>query len=81
MADMAVSVNLARLLTLPELVEEEPIPFSEDELRQFWDAYGKGDYIIGYVLLMIYSGMMPGELLQMKTDMIDWSSREVRGCG
>lgn len=81
MADMAVSVNLARLLTLPELVEEEPIPFSEDELRQFWDAYGKGDYIIGYVLLMIYSGMMPGELLQMKTDMIDWSSREIRGCG
>ena len=81
MADMAVSVNLARLLTLPELVEDEPIPFSEDELRQFWDAYGNGDYIIGYVLLMIYSGMMPGELLQMKTDMIDWSSREIHGCG
>lgn len=81
MADRVVSVNLARLLTLPELVEEEPEPFSEIELRKFWDAYGKGDRIIGYVLLMIYSGMMPGELLKAKVDMIDWDTREIHGCG
>lgn len=81
MADCVVSVNLARLLTLPDLVEEEPDPFSEIELRKFWDAYGKGDRIIGYVLLMIYSGMMPGELLKVTVDMIDWDSREIRGCG
>lgn len=81
MADQVSTVNLARLLTLPELVEEEPEPFSELELHKFWDAYGKGDRIIGYVLLMIYSGMMPGELLKMKVDMIDWDCREIRGCG
>lgn len=81
MADKSATVNLARLLTLPELVEEEPEPFSELELHKFWDAYGKGDRIIGFVLLMIYSGMMPGELLSMKSDMIDWETREIRGCG
>ncbi len=81
MADKSATVNLARLLTLPELVEEEPEPFSELELHKFWDAYGKGDRFVGYILLMIYSGMMPGELLTMKSDMVDWEAREIRGCG
>ena len=81
MADRAASVNLARLLTLPELQEEEPEPFTEIELHKFWTAYGNGDRFIAYVLLMIYSGMMPGELLKMKVDMIDWDCREIRGCG
>ena len=81
MADKEASVNLARLLTLPDLIEEEPEPFSEIELRKLWDAYGKGDRIIGFVLLMIYSGMMPGELLKLNVNMIDWDNREIRGCG
>lgn len=81
MADQESTVNLARLLTLPELVEEEPEPFSELELHKFWDAYGNGDHFIGYVLLMIYSGMMPGELLKATVDMIDWDTREIHGCG
>lgn len=81
MADQTVSVNLARLLTLPTLEEEEAEPFSEVELHRIWAAYGNGNNFLAYVLLMIYTGMMPGELLKMKKDMVDWDSREIHGCG
>ena len=76
-----VPTNLAEFIVLPSLEEEELQPFSELELRKFWDAYGKGDTFVGYILLMIYTGMMPGELFAFKKDMIDWNSNEIRGCG
>lgn len=75
------ATNLAEFITLPQLVEEELNPFREEELRSFWDAYGNGDDFVGFILLMIYTGMMPGELMQLKKDMIDWEAREIRGCG
>ena len=31
-----------------------------------WSAYDSGDIFSGYILLMIYTGMMPGELLKLK---------------
>ena len=33
------------------------------------------------MLLMIYTSMMPGELLSFKTDMIDYDRHEIYGCG
>lgn len=76
-----VTNNLAEFIELPTLEEEELQPFNENELRSFWDAYGTGDIFVGYILLMIYTGMMPGELVRLKKDMIDWDAREIRGCG
>ena len=76
-----VTTNLADFIELPTLEEEELQPFKEEELRSFWDAYGAGDSFVGYILLMIYTGMMPGELMRLKKDMIDWEAREIRGCG
>ena len=81
MAEKSVSVNLARMLTLPELEEEAPEPFTEIELHKIWASYSAGNQFLGFVLLMIYSGMMPGELLKLKADMIDWAALEIRGCG
>lgn len=73
--------NLADFIRLPSLEEKEMQPFLEEELKKLWDAYGSGDKFIGFILLMVYSGMMPGELLTMKVDMIDWEKHEIRGCG
>ncbi len=73
--------NLADFIRLPPLEEKELQPFSELELHKLWDTYGKGNSFLGFVLLMIYSGMMPGELMALKPDMIDWDAREIRGCG
>ena len=33
------------------------------------------------ILLMVYSGMMPGELLTLKGDMVDFEKCEIVGCG
>lgn len=73
--------NLADFIRLPSLEEKEMQPFLEEELKKLWGAYGSGDKFIGFILLMVYSGMMPGELLTMKVDMIDWEKHEIRGCG
>lgn len=73
--------NLAEFIRLPPLEEKEMQPFTEDELKKLWVSYGAGDSFIGFVLLMIYTGMMPGELLAMKTDMVDWEKKEIVGCG
>lgn len=73
--------NLAEFIRLPALEEKEMQPFTELELHKLWDAYAKGNKFLGFVLLMIYSGMMPGELFGFKSDMIDWTAHEIRGCG
>lgn len=73
--------NLADFIRLPALDEKELQPFTEPELHKLWEAYGKGNAFIGFILLMIYSGMMPGELLALKAEMIDWDAHEIKGCG
>jgi len=80
-AQQYVSSNLAQYITLPALEETEPMPFNDDELKKLWSAYSAGDVWIGYILLMIYSGMMPGELLKCKKDMIDLENRMIVGAG
>lgn len=81
MPDQFVSQNLALFLSLPELIEEEPIPFNKDEIETMWKAFADGDMFVGYPLLMIYSGMMPGELLSCRKDMVDLEKCEIYGCG
>lgn len=73
--------NLAEYVTLPQLEETEAKPFTTEELKAFWDLFDKGDYFVGYILLMCYSGMMPAELLNCKKSMIDKDKCEIFGCG
>lgn len=80
-AQQYVSSNLAQYMALPVLEESEPIPFNDDELKKLWKEYSGGDTWIGYILLMIYSGMMPGELFKCKKNMIDIENRVIVGCG
>lgn len=81
MVDQFVTINLAKFIDLPRLEEEEPEPFSELEVKKMWEAYAAGNTFVGYLLLMIYSGMMPAELMDCKKDMIRWDSCEIYGCG
>ena len=77
----AVNQNISRHLVLPDHDEHESVPFTEEELKAIWKTYEAGDVIAGFTLLMIYTGMMPGELLKLKKDMIDLGSMEIRGAG
>ena len=79
--DEVVANNLALHITLPKLQEKEPIPFDEAEIKALWKDYESGAIFTGYLLLMIYSGMMPGELLIAEKSMIRWELNQIIGCG
>lgn len=73
--------NLSQYMELPDLEESEQIPFNEEEINALWKAYVDGDKFVGYILLMIYSGMMPGELLNCKREWIDFEKQVIIGGG
>lgn len=79
--DQYVSVNLARYVAIPDAEPGEPTPYTEDEIKAFWADYGAGNKLTGYILLMIYSGMMPGELCAARKDQIDWANQRIEGAG
>lgn len=75
-AEKQTTVNLAKYIKLPVLEEKSPEPFSDVDIKKLWAAYEK-DHFVGFVLVMIYTGMMPGELLRLKKDMIDFNKNEI----
>ena len=80
-ADGNATVNLSEYLRLPKLEEKEINPFTEIEIHKLWKAYADGRADVGLVLLMIYTGMMPGELRRLTVDMIHLDEMEIRGAG
>lgn len=80
-ADQQITVNMADYISLPKLNEKEQTPWNEDELRAIWSAYDEGDAIASYMLLMIYTGMMPGELDMCLRKMIKLDERQIVGAG
>lgn len=81
LANQTVSVNLAQYLQLPPANPSEQTPFNAEELAAMWQDFAAGNTFTGYILLMIYTGMMPGELLQARKDQIDWEGKQIRGAG
>lgn len=79
--DQYVSSNLAEFIVLPDLDEKDAEPFTASEVQKIWTAFSGGDTFCGYLLLMIYTGMMPGELFACRKDMIDFDRCEIFGCG
>lgn len=80
-AQQDVVTNLADYIELPTLDEAEQIPFSIEEQNALWADYSSGNIFTGYILLMIYTGMMPGELFDARKDMVDFTSHTITGCG
>ncbi|PKM71499.1 MAG: hypothetical protein CVU91_13520 [Firmicutes bacterium HGW-Firmicutes-16] len=74
-------VNLAKFIELPELDEKETVPFSRDEQAKLWEDFSVGNKFPGLLLLMIHTGMMPGELFKSDKTMIDWDAQQINGCG
>lgn len=70
-ADGIGNPRLPSYIKLPTLEEKEGEAFTEDEIAALWSAYDSGVADCGYILMMIYTGMMPGELCLLKKDSID----------
>lgn len=78
--DGEVVKNLAESLVLPPLKEEPTVPFTVDEVRRIWDDY-RSHPISGVALLMIYTGMMPAEVVAIRPENIDWDRQIITGTG
>lgn len=76
-----ISKNMAQFIALPSHETEEIQPFNEDEINLFWKDYQTGNVFTGYILLMIFAGMGPGELLKARKHMIDWAQQTIDGAG
>lgn len=58
-----INVNYGQLVQLPRTDTEPAKPFSSEQIRRLWEAADAGDRDAMTVLVLIYSGMRPGELL------------------
>ena len=76
-----VSQSLPDLITLPALNETERLPFTEDEQTALWTAYEHGCMDAAIPLIMIYTGMMTGEMRRLKVEMIDFDNKKIVGVG
>lgn len=81
MPDQYVTVNLSKFIELPELNAKEQEAFCADEIAKLWADYTAGNWWTGYILLMAYTGMMPGELRDARKAHIDWTGKQIRGAG
>lgn len=81
MRDDYVTVNKARFIVLPDLEEKDTVPFTADEIKALWADYQTGHTLTGFFLLMIYTGMMPGEARKVTVDMIQLAEKRIVGAG
>ena len=76
-----VRQEVPTFIQLPALEETEQTPFSETEQANLWKIYEAGDLRAAAPLLMIYTGMMPGEAMKLRVDMIDLPGHRITGAG
>lgn len=69
------------LITLPKLKETHRDAFTDEEQILLWDAYEAGKTGAALPLIMIYTGMMTGEIRRLRADMIDLEKQEIIGAG
>lgn len=79
--DRYVQINLAEYIELPPLNAKEREAFSQEDVTNLWNDYLAGNWWTGYILLMIYTGMMPGELMCALQSQIDWAGKSIVGAG
>lgn len=69
MKNDVINKNYAQLLDMPEKSAVERTPFSDAELEALWAH--KDDFYVKVILILIYTGLRPGELFQTKKDNIN----------
>ena len=79
--DREVNPVLPSLLHLPKMEEAQVEPFTEEEQLKLWYSYEAGRWNAALPLIMIYTGMMTGEMRQLRKDMINLEEKEISGAG
>lgn len=78
-AEKYVDKDLPEFISLPELEEGEQTPFTEDEQKALWKCYESGCRDAAIPLIMIYTGMMTGEMEKLCRPMIHWDENLIVG--
>lgn len=73
--------KLPSYIVLPERIETEREPFTQEEQAALWKLYESGDMDAAIPLLMIYTGAMPGEVRDTKIENIDLEKHIITGVG
>lgn len=81
MAEKVCTVDLSQFIVVPDNEEKKPIPLTEDEILQLWEDYEKGNRETGYYIMLMHTGMMPGELRKLYPEQIDLENKFIYGCG
>lgn len=71
--------NYAEFVDLPKKPKSKKDAFTTEEIQIFWDAYDSGVDFVGYILIMIYTGMRFGEINTIKRENIHLSDRYMIG--
>ena len=79
-ADGVCSANLSSFIVLPELNEEETVPFTKEEVERMWADYAEHPET-GLALLMTYTGLMPSEVAKVTEDKVDWDRQLITEVG
>ena len=73
--------DLPAYIVLPKLEEKVRQAFTEDEQTALWKLYESGDLRSAIPLLMICTGIMPGEVQNLRVEHIDLDARKITGVG
>lgn len=74
-----VDKDLPTFISIPELEEGEQTPFTKEEQKALWASYESGNRDAGIPLIMIYTGMMTGEMEKLEFPMIHWDENLIVG--
>ena len=73
--------DLPSYIVLPKLEEREREAFTAEEQQSLWQLYESGDLRAAVPLLMICTGMMPGEMQSLRTEHVNLQDRTITGVG
>ena len=69
------------LIELPRLQETHREAFTDEEQILLWDSYEAGNTAAALPLIMIYTGMMTGEIRRLQASMVDLENQVIVGVG
>ena len=75
------SADIPSYIVMPPLQEKERQAFTDEEQAALWRLYESGDLRAAIPLLMISTGMMPGEMQQLQVGLIDINAHKITGVG
>ena len=80
-ADGLTSKDLPSFIKVPPQPKTARDAFTREECSRIFDLWTSGHTFAGYIVLMISTGMMPGELRSLQKGMVDLENLLITGVG